>query len=208
MTRDELLAPVAMHTGLADAAEVERTVDAVLEVLGQRLSWPALQALADDLPAPWAERLRDGAHGQDFMLADFHERVADRLEVPLGESVERAGVVCQVLAEALAPGTLHRLRETLPESLSALLTPREAEERFEYVHLDPSRRTLAEGRPGSRHPVADFAPERAHSQSVLRADNPHGDTKLSSAHGLTQEREHETLATGRPRGRHPWGQED
>ncbi len=59
-----------------------------------------------------------------------------------------------------------------------------------------SRGTLAEGRPGSAHPLSEARPERAQSQSVARADNPHGDTKLSSATGLTQEREGETLATG------------
>lgn len=208
MTRDELLSHVAARAGLSEVEEAGRTVGAVLEVLGERLRWPALQALAEDLPAPWAERLLVGAHGQDFELADLHARVAARLAVPLGQAVERTGVVCEALAEALPPGTSHRLREALPESMGALLTPRDAEERFEYVHLDPSRRTLAEGRPGSGHPVSEVRPERAHSHSVLRADNPHGDTKLSSATGLTQEREHETLATGRPASRRGWVGED
>jgi len=207
MTRDELLSQVAAHTGLAEV-EAERTVGAVLAVLGERLSWPVLQALAEDLPASWAGPLLGGAHGQDFALADLHARVASRLEVPLGQAVERTGVVCQGLAEFLPQGTLHRLREALPEPMGALLTPRQSEEPFEHVHLEPDHRTLAEGRPGSRHPLSESRPERAHSHSVLRADNPHGDTKLSSATGLTQEREHETLATGRP-GPHPsWREED
>ena len=207
MMRDELLSHVATHAGVA-AGEAERTVAVVLGVLGERLGWHALQALAEDLPEPWAERLLGGAHGQDFELEDLHARVSARLEVPFGQAIERTGVVCEALARALPPGTLHRLREALPESMSALLTPREPEERFEYVHLTPGHRTLSEGRPGSDHPVSEARPERAHSHSVLRADNPHGDTKLSSATGLTQEREHETLATGRPGRRPSWGEED
>jgi uncharacterized protein (DUF2267 family) len=207
MTRDELLSQVAAHTGLVEG-EAARTVDAVLEVLGARLRWPALQALAEDLPAPWAERLLAGAHGQDFELAQLHARVAARLEVPLGQAFERTGVVCAALADALPPGTLHRLREALPEPMSALLTPRDSEERFEHVHLDPGHRTLSEGRPGSAHPLSEARPERSHSHSVLRADNPHGDTKLSSATGLTQEREHATLATGRPGMRRARGDEE
>jgi hypothetical protein len=82
--------------------------------------------------------------------------------------------------------------------MSALLTPREPAGEFEYVHLEPGRGTLAEGRPGSHHPLSEARPERAHSHSVVRADNPHGDTKLSSAVGFTQEREQETLAAGHP----------
>ena len=39
-------------------------------------------------------------------------------------------------------------------------------------------------------------PERAHS--VARSENPHADSKLSTASGLTQEILHETLAEGKP----------
>lgn len=41
------------------------------------------------------------------------------------------------------------------------------------------------------------------SQSVVKSDNPHGNTKLSSSRGSTQEREHETLAEGQPGSKHP-----
>jgi uncharacterized protein (DUF2267 family) len=198
MTHDELLFHLAGHAGLSDRQEAERTVRAVLEVLGERLSWPVIQTLAEDLPAPLAASLRGVVPHQDFNLAEFHARVASRTGVPLGRAVEHTGVVCQFLAEALSPGTVHRVREALPEPMSALFTPREPVEGFEYVHLEPGRRTLAEGRPGSEHPLSEARPGRAHSHSVARADNPHGDTKLSSATGLTQEREQETLAAGHP----------
>lgn len=198
MTHEELLSHVVEHAGLPGRQEGERTVRAVLGVLGERLSWPVLQALAEDLPAPLAASLRGVVPHQDFNLAELHARVAGRTEVPLGLAVEHTGVVCQFLTQALTPGTLHRLREALPEPMSALFMPREPVEGFEYVHLEPGRRTLAEGRPGSEHPLSEARPERAHSHSVARADNPHGDTKLSSATGLTQEREQETLAAGHP----------
>ncbi|HEX5754005.1 MAG TPA: DUF2267 domain-containing protein [Archangium sp.] len=198
MTHEELLSQVAEHAGLPGREEAERTLGAVLSVLGERLSWPVVQALAEDLPAPLAESLRDVRPHQDFNLAELHARVAERTRVPLGQAVELTGVVCQFLAEALSPGTVHRLREALPEPMSALLRPREPVGEFEYVHLEPGRGTLAEGRPGSHRPLSEARPERAHSHSVVRADNPHGDTKLSSASGFTQEREEETLAAGHP----------
>jgi uncharacterized protein (DUF2267 family) len=180
----------------------------VLGVLGERLRRSDVEALGEDLPDRLAEALRGPVHGQDFDLAEFHARVARREEVRSGFAAEHTGVVCQVLAESLSPATLRRLRDALPEAMGALFTPREPAEPFEYVHLDPSRRTLAEGRPGSRHPLSEAHPERAHSHSVARAANPHEDTKLSSSAGLTQEREHETLATGHPRVLRPPGEED
>lgn len=195
---DELLSHVAEHTGQSDTRAAEHTLRTVLAVLGERLREPLIQAVADDLPGSLAEGLREGEGHQEFNLAEFHARVAGRMRVPLGRAVEITGVVCQFLAEALTPGTLHRLQEALPEPLSALFTPREPDEPFEHVHLDPSHRTLAEGRPGSAHPLSEARPDRSHSQSVARTDNPHGDTKLSSATGLTQEREGETLAAGHP----------
>jgi uncharacterized protein (DUF2267 family) len=198
MTQDELLSHIAERAGLPGLEEAARTARAVLEALGERVSWPTLQALGEDLPAPLMAGLGSLEHGQDFDLGELHARVARRAQVRLGLAVEHTRAVCQVLAEALSPGTLYRLREALPEPMSALFTPRERGGRFEHVHLDPSRRTLAEGRPGSQHPLSEARPERAHTHSVARADNPHQDTKLSSATGITQEREQETLASGRP----------
>ena len=199
MTYDELLSHVAEHAGLPGREEAARTVRVVLEGIGERLSWPALEALAEELPAPLAEHLRGVTPHQDFDLEQLHARVAKREGVSLGFAVEHTVIVCQALTETLSPAAVHRLRESLPEPMGALFTPREPDERFEYVHLDPSHRTLAEGRPGSRHPLSEARPERAHTHSVMRADNPHEDTKLSSTRGLTQEREQETLATGHPR---------
>ncbi|WP_164018160.1 DUF2267 domain-containing protein [Pyxidicoccus trucidator] len=199
MTHDEFLSRVTERTGLSSIDEAARTARAVLEVVGARLTRGELQVLAEDLPAPITGMLRSGAHGQDFDLTELYVRVAGREHVRRGFAVEHTGVVCQVLAEALSEAALHRLHEDLPGPLGALFTPRESRERFEYVHLDPARRhTLSGGRPGSQHPLSEARPERAHTHSVARSDNPHEDTKLSSTSGLTQEREHETLATGHP----------
>lgn len=198
MTRDELLSHVAERAGLPGLQEAERTVRVVLGVISEQLSWPTVQALAEDLPLPLCSNLRDGGSHQDFDLAELHSRVASREQVRLGFAVEHTAVVCQVLAEELSSGTLQRLHDALPEPIGALFSPREPGARFEHVHLDPGRRTLAEGRPGSQHPLSKARPDRAQSHSVARETNPHGDTKLSSSTGFTQEREQETLATAHP----------
>jgi uncharacterized protein (DUF2267 family) len=203
MTQEEFLSQVAGRAGIAGLEEAAKTVRTVLAVICERLSWPAIQALAEELPIPLSTGMRGGSPQQDFDLAELHARVARRENVRLGFAVEHTAVVCQAVAEALSPGGLYRLRAALPEPIGALFTPHEPAERFEHIHLDPSHHTLAEGRPGSRHPVSESRPERAHAHSVARAENPHGDTKLSSAAGLTQEREQETLATGHPGSNRP-----
>jgi uncharacterized protein (DUF2267 family) len=180
----------------------------VLEIICERASGPAVQALAEDLPASLSTGLRSEGSHEELGLAELHARIARRENVRLGFAVEHAGVVCQAVAEALSPGALYRLRTALPEPIGALFSPHEPVERFEHVHLDPSHHTLAEGQPGSRHPLSQSRPERAHAHSVARADNPHGDTKLSSAAGLTQEREQETLATGHPGSSRPLSEAD
>ncbi|MBN1208953.1 MAG: DUF2267 domain-containing protein [Myxococcaceae bacterium] len=199
---------MAERAGLPGEEEAERTVRTVLGILCGRLTWPSLQSLAEDLPASLAESLRGVTPNQDFDLAELHARVARRANLGLGFAVEHTAVVCQAVAEALSPAALHRLREALPESMGALFTLPAPAERFEHIHLDPSHHTLAEGRPGSQHPLSESRPERAHTGSVVRADNPHADTKLSSAGGLTQEREQETLAAGRPGSSRPLSEAD
>jgi hypothetical protein len=49
---------------------------------------------------------------------------------------------------------------------------------------------------GSAHPLSSGRAKQAQRGAVAEP-NPHGDTKVSSATGLTQEREHESLAEGR-----------
>ncbi len=196
MTQDEFLSRVAERAGLPGQEEAERSVRAVLNAFQGLLSRSAVQALAEDLPVPLPDSLHSGGAPLEIDLAELHTRVARQEQVRLGFAVEHTSVVCQIMAEALSPATLYRLREGLPEPIGALFSPREPGERFEHVHPEPRRHTLAEGQPGSRHPLSEARPERAHTHSVAREENPHGDSKLSSATGLTQEREQESLATG------------
>lgn len=69
------------------------------------------------------------------------------------------------------------------------------------VRYEKTGNNLASGRPGSRHPLSEAKPNGGQSNSVVESTNPHGDTKLSSSKGLTQEREKEDLAEGQPAGK-------
>jgi len=63
--------------------------------------------------------------------------------------------------------------------------------------------TLAGGRPGSSHPIADAHASRAQRHSVVNEGDPHADSRLSSAHGLVPEGR--TLADGKPGSKRPLG---
>lgn len=197
MTHEEMIQRISDRTGL-DSREAERAAFAVLSVVGERLSRRAAEELAGELPIRIGGFLFGRDHGGEFDLQELYARVAAREDVRLGFAIEHATVVCETVAEALSAGALYGLRQALPEEMARLFAAQPRAPRFERIRVDARRRTLAEGRPGSSRPIYSARFDRAHTHSVAMADNPHADTKLSSSPGLTQERERETLATGKP----------
>jgi uncharacterized protein (DUF2267 family) len=191
----DVIAHVVLHSGLAHE-KARAATEAVLSALGTQLGRPEAEALAAELPEALARSVRDSRYAPETQLG---ARVAALEEVTLAVAVEHIASVCHALAELLPEATLERLRRGLPGDVAVLLEPPSREvAAHEHGHVAAPRHTLAEGRPGSRHPISESRPPGAQSNSVVTSDNPHGDTKLSSSRGLTQERERETLATGKP----------
>ena len=188
---------VAEHTGMT-STEAHELAGLVLREIGKQLTAAQAGALADELPPKLARALREGEHGHTRGLHALEVAVAREEDVRFPVAAEHVLAVCQVLAWGLRPEALRAVRLALPEDLAALLVHLPPTGAPERVHLDRTRRTLAEGEAGSTRPLYRSAPDRAHTQSVVRAENPHADTKLSSATGLTQERESESIATARP----------
>jgi uncharacterized protein (DUF2267 family) len=189
--REELISRVVLHSGLADE-RAQAAIVAVLSGLRRQLGAPEAEALADVLPTDFADVLRRGHYDGGPVAA----RVAALEDVPLGQAIEHTASVCRALADLLPDPALVRLRHALPSETSTLLAPSAEQASGRPAHH--RRETLAEGRPGSRHPLSEARPPGAQANSVVASDNPHGDTKLSSSRGLTQEREEESLAVGRP----------
>ena len=197
MISQGVLERVRERTGLADVDEARRCASAVLAAVSQGLSHATLEAIRGELPPDLAALWIAPEHRRTVTLRSVLSAVSGREGVANGFALEHTTVVAEAMARTLRPEVLRLLREELPWDVAVLFTPREPPTPVEHVRLDPSRRTLAEGRPGGTRPLYEARPDRAQSESVARSDNPHGDTKLSSASGLTQEREQETLATGR-----------
>lgn len=166
------------------------------------------RALPPELQPPDTafERAPSASRATFFGLVAAHEGVR------AGVATEQAEVVCRVLGAGFSGETHAHLAHALPE-LAPLFEPAEPTATDSVLPAVSSRtpgspHDLAEGREGGSHPVSSADPRRlAHRHSVARSDEPHADTKLSSARGITQEREEHSLATGEPGSQRPLSRE-
>lgn len=189
---------VALAGGLPDEGTARRALRVTLAVLGERLTDDEACALASRLPKTLAAALDDAEYDGDFDAAEFYERVRRREGATPGFAHEDADVALRAIGTVLDTDLQTRLLRALPDGIARHLVPRPVGTPPPHVppSAGPAVTTLGSGRPGSRHPVAEAAVERAQTHSVVRATEPHADTKLSSSHGTTQERLGETLASG------------
>ena len=198
----ELVDDILAAGPFADRSQAEGAVRATLTTLRQRLLDDESRLLEVELPEECADLLHEGHYEFDFDLAEFYRRVSAHEHMATGRGLEHSQIVCRTIARRLPASTLQRLRRHLPD-FAELFQPPEPVWRPPLPEhpgrSDPPRRNLSEGRPGSQHPLSSARPQPGHSHSVAVSDDPHADTKLSSSRGLTQEREGETLADGKPK---------
>jgi uncharacterized protein (DUF2267 family) len=196
ITAEDFASHVAGHAGV-DPRDAELAARAVLGGLGAYLS-PAIRGLvADELPAPLRDAL--GTTGRGIALP-LEERVLP-IRPTAGQARELVASVLRVLAEGLSGEAISAIRAAVPSGVAEMLAPPDPE--LVPQPAAPARHdTLAAGRPGSHKPLSEAGPVRTHADSVAAA-NPHGDSKLSSAPGTTQVREHDTFAEGRESSSHP-----
>jgi len=180
--QDDFAAHVAAHLG-ARTLEVDRACEVVLGAFAGWLSPAERQLFVSELPAS---------------LGAVIERVDARRALPLDERLVALGLsvghardviasVCHVLGEHLSDDVLARLQRALPGSVAAFIVRPVPESAMTTSRAARRYDTLAEGRPGSHAPVGEARADRTQQASVA-ADNPHGDTKLSSAGGAPRRR--------------------
>ena len=184
--------------GFGDWPAAHKAACATLAVLGSRLTEDEAGKLASTLPPELATIVREVGYDRDFDAAELYERVRRRTGAPPGLAREQTDVVLRALGDLLEEHELAHLARVLPEPIVRGLRGREVTAVPPCRQPAPApRRTLAEGAPGSTHPISEAAPPSGQSHSVAVNDAPHAETKLSSSRGLTQERLGESLATGR-----------
>jgi uncharacterized protein (DUF2267 family) len=194
---------IADLSGLDTTEEAAAVLQATLVAMGQRLAPDVRDTIAAALPDEIGAVLRRSEselESESESESEFFDRVRRREGVSLGFAREHAQGVCRALGEILPGEALRALEEALPASFAELFHPPPPPAPPPGYRVAKSERhhTLATGRPGSRHPLSESRPPTAQSHSVVREANPHADTKLSSASGLTQERLEESLATAHP----------
>lgn len=192
LSAEELLDRITA-AGIPGGAAAQGAVRALLVTLGERLTDDEADALAAHLPREMARILHESEYDGDFDAGELYERVGRRESTSPSVAHEHADM-------------RRRLGRVLPDPIGSRLEP--PHHGLPPPHVPGSGAvplsTLAHGRPGSRHPISESAPPLGQSSSVVKSDDPHGETKLSSGRGLTQERLRETLATGRsPQPAHP-----
>lgn len=190
MSAEPFIAHVASHAGVS-IERAERVTRVVLSGLASDLTSAIQQFVADELPAPLGQALREASG----VAVPLEERLLEP-GMTAGRARELVASVCRVLAEVLSTDAVKALRAAVRPWLAELLvTPAQ-----DLATLPPEPRrnaTLATGRPGSSHPISESHPTGQQAGSVAEA-NPHGGAKLSSSPGMTQERRHETFAEGQP----------
>jgi uncharacterized protein (DUF2267 family) len=204
-----LIDEIQQHTGEPDRLEAERIALHVLRAVRPMLRVDERRVLAAHLPPSLARALAGASVEIDDSVEQFYRRVAVDSNVPLPRAREQGRIVCALLAQRLSPDERASLVRDMPPEIAVLFTtpPGGALDRGSHEEARPSPprtagvtgHTLSTGRPGSRHPLSEARLDRTQSHSVAREPNPHGDSKLSSAEGLTQEQLHESLANGHPR---------
>jgi len=203
VTTDDFTSHVVAHAGVATgfAARVTRVV---LAGIGGYLSPGARQLVAGELPPELGAVVLAGSDLagpiEEHVLAlvpDLGPDLGPNLGPNLGHARELIASVCRVLVEELSTDALGVIRAAVPSTLAPLFQDATASEAPPHAVAGYPRDTLAEGRPGSHHPVSSAHGAGGQSESIA-AGNPHAATKLSSASGSTQERHRETIAEGRP----------
>lgn len=205
-TTEDLCSHVAAHAGVP-LALAERATRAVLAGLGGTLTPAGRELVADELSTGLgAEILAGGSPA-----TPIEDRIRG-LGATAGQARELIASVCRVLVEELSSEAVDALRIGAPAALTRLLVAPLHDEPPPRPAPAPAggRDTLAEGRPGSHHPLSEAsgraAPHgapRGPQRGSIADDNPHAATKLSSAPGSVQDRRRETLAEGHPGARAP-----
>ncbi len=118
MIHDEFVGQVQARARLGSRGAAETAIRATLETLAERLEAGASENLAAQLPPEIGLHLR-GDHAIAFermSLSDFFHHVQAREGggVDLPEATYHVRVVMEVLQEAVSPGSIEKIRVTLP----------------------------------------------------------------------------------------------
>ena len=194
------------RTGHPDPESVAQAIGIAMRGLGSQLSEdPA--AVEDALSGELLQAMRQGHRLSPMQPDAIYDEVVAATRLRPGVVLELVQSALAVLAQRLEPDARAELRAAVSPEWAALL----ADPRPRSEHHPPAPvpvelgqgDTLATGRPGARDSLAEAAPPAGQSHSVAVEDEPHADTSLATARGISSERDDDSLSKGRPGSRHP-----
>ncbi|RDV37204.1 DUF2267 domain-containing protein [Bradymonadaceae bacterium TMQ3] len=209
MTYEILLMRVQRRSGIEDAGLLQELVHRVILELASGLSRESAEVVAERLPEPLASELRAAPSSQlktraasppGITPTALYTSVGEALALDEGFAMEFSRVVCQVISESVGSERRTLLIARLGEDWRELFEPRKADfgHRPELAE-EPgvadrtTRDALAEGRPGSAHPLSEGS--AAQQDSIARDEEPHQGDRVATSRGKPARR---TLAEGRP----------
>ena len=122
MNHDAIVAEVRQRARLTTREAAEAAVRATLTTLADRIPPATAHHLADQLPRELAFHLRHGIL-ERLPLDEFYDRLSKREGVDRSAAAFHARVVLTLIAEAVAPGVMSKVRRELPDSYNALFLP-------------------------------------------------------------------------------------
>ena len=122
MKHDEFVGEVQHRAQLASRGAAETAIRATLETLADRIPEATANHLADQLPREIGLHLRKGKP-ERLSLDEFYARVAARENGDIPTSVFHARVVLTMIAEAVSPGVMHKIRSEVPAAYDPLFLP-------------------------------------------------------------------------------------
>lgn len=120
MRYDEFIDQVQKKSGMESREGAIEITRATLETLGERIDWDVRKRVASQLPDELKELLNKRGDGEKYELQEFYRRVGARSDAKYYDSAERANAVLGVLREAISPGQLQELVDSLPDPYSRL----------------------------------------------------------------------------------------
>lgn len=115
MRYEEFIDRVADHVVIESREQAEKSTQATLETLGERLEREERDNLASQLPHRLKEYLLARPDTEHYLLDEFYNRVSARAGVRHVHGVRQAQAVMAVLQQAVAPGEWADMLKELPE---------------------------------------------------------------------------------------------
>jgi uncharacterized protein (DUF2267 family) len=167
MDNDLLIEHVKWWGGIAGKRDAERAIVAALRALREAMFDDEADAIARELPAHLAHSMRIHPQKAVVNATDLYQRAARYEGVPVRVALEHVQAVCQALASCLPPPSIQRLSRALPNLAELFIVPDRGS--HPATVLSPHGRTMAEGHPGSDHPISEAAPQgTGRSRSPVR----------------------------------------